>query len=85
LTITNLILTDRKTEYLLPPSIDDWPTDDHLAHLVVEVIEGLDLSYLTRHYADPGSKAPHRATLLAILVHGYCPGVFSSRKLDMCS
>jgi hypothetical protein len=27
----NFILTDRKTDYLLPPSVDDWLTEDHLA------------------------------------------------------
>ncbi|MBD3892566.1 hypothetical protein [Hydrogenophaga sp.] len=34
----NFIPTDRKTDYLLPPSVDDWLTQDHLARFVVEVI-----------------------------------------------
>ncbi|MBA3057506.1 MAG: transposase, partial [Rhodoferax sp.] len=55
---------------------------DHLARFVVEVIDGLDLSRLTRQYAGRGSKAHHPATLLAILVYGYSTGVFSSRKLE---
>jgi transposase len=83
--MSNFILTDRKTDYLLPPSVDDWLTQDHLARFVVEVIEGLDLSNLTRQYAGRGSKAHHPATLLAILVYGYCTGVFSSRKLEMAT
>ena len=49
---------------------------------VVEVIDGFDLSNLTRHYAGRGSKAHHPATLLAILVYGYSTGVFPSRKLE---
>jgi len=80
--MSNFILTDRKTDYLLPPSVDDWLKQDHLARFVVEVIEGLDLSNLTRQYAGRGSKAHHPATLLAILVYGYCTGIFSSRKLE---
>jgi transposase len=83
--MSNFIVTDRKTDYLLPPSVEDWLTEDHLARFVVEVIEGLDLSNLTRQYAGRGSKAHHPATLLAILVYGYCTGVFSSRKLEMAT
>lgn len=80
--MSNFILTDRKTDYLLPPSVDDWLTQDHLARFVVEVIDSLDLTDLTRQYAGRGSKAHHPATLLAILVYGYSTGVFSSRKLE---
>ena len=80
--MSNFILTDRKTNYLLPPSVDEWLSQDHLARFVVEVIDGLDLTGLTRQYAARGSKAHHPATLLAILVYGYCTGVFSSRKLE---
>ena len=83
--MSNFILTDRKTDYLLPPSVDDWLTQDHLARFVVEIIDGLDLSNLTRQYAGRGSKAHHPATLLALLVYGYATGVFSSRKLEMAT
>ncbi|MEO7231447.1 MAG: IS1182 family transposase, partial [Polaromonas sp.] len=71
-----------KTDYLLPPSLDDWLNEDHLARFIVEVVDQLDLSRLTRQYAGRGSKAHHPATLLAILVYGYATGVFSSRKLE---
>ena len=80
--MSNFILADRKTAYLLPPSVDDWLNEDHLARFVVEVIDQLDLSNLTRQYAGRGSKAHHPATLLALLVYGYASGVFSSRKLE---
>lgn len=58
--MSHFVLADRKTDYLLPPSVDDWLTQDHLARFVVEVIDQLDLSNLTRKYAGRGSKAyPH--------------------------
>lgn len=66
----------------MPPSLEDWLNQDHLARFIVEVIDGLDLSNLVRHYAGRGSKAHHPATLLAILVYGYATGTFSSRKLE---
>ncbi len=55
--------------------MDDWLGEDHLARFVVEVIDQLDLSNLTRQYAGRGSKAHHLATLLAILVYGYATGL----------
>jgi transposase len=80
--MSNFLETDRKTDYLLPPSVSEWLGEDHLARFVVEVIDQLDLSNLTRQYAGRGSKAHHPATLLAILVYGYATGVFSSRRLE---
>jgi transposase len=80
--MSNFIVTDRKTDYLLPPSVDNWLNEDHLARYIVEVVDQLDLSRLTRQYAGRGSKAHHPATLLSILIYGYCTGVFSSRKLE---
>ena len=35
---------DRETRFLLPPSLDEWLPEQHLARFVVEVIDGLDLS-----------------------------------------
>jgi transposase len=83
--MSNFIVADRKTDYLLPPSLDDWLKEDHLARFIVEVVDQLDLSNLTRQYAGRGSKAHHPATLLAILVYGYATGVFSSRKLEQAT
>jgi len=83
--MSHFIVADRKTDYLLPPSVDDWLNEDHLARFVVEVIDGLDISILTRQYAGRGSKAHHPATLLAILVYGYATGVFSSRRLEQAT
>ena len=80
--MSKFIVTDRKTDYLLPPSLDDWLNQDHLARFIVEVVDQLDLSNLTRQYAGCGSKAYHPATLLAILVYGYATGIFSSRRLE---
>ena len=34
---------DRETGFLLPPSLDEWLPEQHLARFVVEVIDGLDL------------------------------------------
>jgi transposase len=73
---------DRKTAYLLPPSVEDWLPEDHLARFIVEAMERLDLTELTRAYAGRGSAAYHPEVMLGLLVYGYANGVFSSRKIE---
>jgi transposase len=73
---------DRDTDYLLPPSVQEWLPKAHLARYVVDVVEGLDLSALERAYAGRGSEAYHPATLLSLLIYGYATGTFSSRKIE---
>lgn len=73
---------DRGTAYLLPPSVDEWLPQNHLARFVVEVIDQLDLSELTRQYAGRGSQAHHPAMMLGLLVYGYATGLHSSRKIE---
>ncbi len=73
---------DRDTEFLLPPSVQEWLPQAHLARYVVDVVEQLDLSALERAYAGRGSDAYHPAMLLALLIYGYATGTFSSRKLE---
>lgn len=73
---------DRQTGYLLPPSVDEWLPEGHLARFIVEVVDQLDLSALERAYAGRGSAAYHPSVLLALLVYGYANGVFSSRKIE---
>ena len=73
---------DRDTLYLLPPSVQDWLPDDHLARFVVDIVERLDLSALERRYSGGGKNPYHPSLLLGLLFYGYATGVFSSRKLE---
>ena len=73
---------DRDTDFLLPPSVQEWLPEAHLARYVAAVVEGLDLSEIVRAYAGRGSDAYHPATLLGLLIYGYATGTFSSRKIE---
>ena len=73
---------DRATGFLLPPSVDDWLPERHLARFVVEVVEGLDLRTMTGSYRGSGEAPYHPRLLLGLLIYGYATGVFSSRKLE---
>lgn len=73
---------DRDTEFMLPPSVQEWVPQAHLSRYVVEGVEQLDLSDLERAYAGRGSQAYHPAMLLSLLIYGYATGTFSSRKIE---
>ena len=49
---------------------------------MAEVIDGLDLTAISKAYRGTGSASYHPAPLLGLLVYGYATGVFSSRKLE---
>ena len=80
--MSNFRTIDRQTGFLLPPSVDEWLPEKHLARFVVEVIDGLDLRAMSGSYRGSGSASYHPRMLLGILVYGYATGVFSSRKLE---
>src|ERR1700691_5168086 len=70
---------DRATGFLLPPSLDEWLPERHLARFVVEVIDGLDLSAMVKSYRGSGSAGYHPALLLG-LVYGYTRGGFKLER-----
>src|ERR1035437_1922911 len=80
--MSNFRTIDRETGFLLPPSVDEWLPEKHLARFVVEVMEGLDLCTMSGSYRGSGSASYHPRMLLGIVVYGYATGVFSSRKLE---
>ncbi len=77
--------TDRLTGFLMPPSVDEWLPQRHLARFVVEVVDGLDLSAMSKSYRGSGSASYHPAVLLSLLVYGCATGTFSSRKLEQAT
>ena len=80
--MSSFIPVDRQTDFLFPPSVQDWLPENHLARFIVEVIDRLDLTELTRQYAGRGSAAHHPAVLLGLLIYGYSTGIPSSRKIE---
>jgi transposase len=71
-------------DLLLPPSINDWLPDNHLAYFVSELVDELDLSAIVRPYEaeDRGYPPYHPVMLTKVLLYAYCVGVFSSRRIE---
>ena len=78
---------DRETAYLLPPSIDEWLPENHLARFVTDVVAELDLRQFRTAYRSGGggNAAYDPSLLLALLFYGYATGMYSSRKLEKAS
>src|SRR6266542_2781552 len=75
-------VVDRKSACQMPPSLEDWLPENHLARFIVEVVEGLDLSVFINRYAKGGGTAYHPSMLLSLLLYGYATGTFSSRRIE---
>jgi len=70
---------------LLPPSLQDWLPEDHLARFIGDVVDELDLSKILAVYERKdgrGQAAYHPVMMVRLLLYGYCRGVVSSRKIE---
>ena len=76
---------DRDTLFLMPPSVDDWVPENHLARFVVDIVSRLDLSPIRNAYAGRGSDAYPPNIMVALLFYAYATGVFSSRKMEQAT
>jgi transposase len=70
--------------FLLPPSIDDWVPEGHLARFVSELVdEVLDLGPFLAAYTEVRGYPPYDPRLmLKLLIYGYVTGVRSSRAIE---
>ena len=76
---------DRHSLFLMPPSVDDWVPEDHLARFVVDIVSRLDISVIRNSYAGRGSDAYPPRMMAALLFYAYATGVFSSRKIEQAT
>jgi transposase len=80
--MSNFRPINRDMDFLMPPSVDEWLPERHLARFVVEVVEGLDLRSMSGSYRGSGEASYPPQLLLGLIIYGYATGVFSSRKLE---
>ncbi|WP_438802021.1 IS1182 family transposase [Actinospica durhamensis] len=70
--------------YLMPPSLDEWLPEDHLARFVAELVdEVLDLGPILASYTEKRGFPPYDPRLMVrLLIYGYTTGVRSSRAIE---
>ena len=84
----NFRTCDLDQPFLMPPSLQEWLPEDHLARFVAEVAEGLDLSKIYGQYGrrdGRGKAAYHPLMMVRALLYGYCVGMMSSRRMERAS
>jgi transposase len=72
---------NQQQTFLLPPALEDFVPADHLARVINEVVNRLDLGELYARYSAMGCSAYHPQLLVKVLFYGYATGERSSRKL----
>ena len=74
----------RDQEFLLPPRVDEWIPRGHMARIIDEAVDLLDLSAVEDivHVTGAGAPAYHPKTLLKLITYGYLTQRFSSRRIS---
>ena len=76
---------DLDQPFLLPPSLQDWLPEGHLARFIADLAVGLDLSVIYGFYGrrdGRGKAAYHPLMMVRVLLYGYCLGIMSSRRIE---
>jgi transposase len=74
----------RDQEFLLPPNMVDWLSEDHLVWFVLDVVDRLDTGgfHASRRTGGVGRQGYDPDMLLALLIYAYAVGERSSRRIE---
>lgn len=80
----NFLPCDREQELLLPPSLREWLSEDHLAWFVLDAVGEIDLSAFYGVYREDGwgRAAFEPAMMVVLLLYAYAVGERSSRGIE---
>ena len=72
---------------LLPPNVQDFVPKGHVSRFIVELVrESLDLREITGSYVSGLGQPPFDPRMMvALLLHGYASGLYSSRRIAKAS
>jgi len=75
---------DQSQQFLIPPSLDDWLPEGHLARFISDLVEGvLDLEPFLAGYKEVRGFPPYDPRLmLKLVLYGYVTGTRSSRAIE---
>ncbi|MGZ8981975.1 MAG: IS1182 family transposase [Burkholderiaceae bacterium] len=80
---TSYLPYDPQQQFLLPPALQEWLPEGHLAYFINDTVEMLDLSAFHARYAGGGPRNQpfHPGMMVKVMLYAYASGVFSSRKI----
>jgi len=73
---------DQRIQPLIPPSWDDYISENHPVRTINKVIDTINLEKLEAAYQGGGRANYNPRMLLKLLVYGYLSNIYSSRKLE---
>lgn len=79
---TRFVTVDRVTALLLPPDMREWVTPDDPVHLILALVNEVPMNAFSVNVRGSGSKQYPPSMMLALLIHCYSEGVFSSRRIE---
>ncbi len=72
---------NREQLHLLPPSLNDYVSENHLVRLIESIVNEVDCSVIEAKYSDFGQKSYSPTLLLKLWIYSYCIGIYSGRKI----
>ena len=73
---------DQNQQFLLPLSLDTFVPEDHIARIINDIIDAVDITAIESTYSENGSPAYHPRLMLKILLYGYMINIRSSRDIQ---
>jgi transposase len=80
----NFVECGREQAFLMPPSLREWPPEDHLGWFVIDAVEEMDLAgFYAGYRADGrGAAAYEPSMMVALLLYAYATGQRSARGIE---
>jgi len=73
---------NNKEQLLFPASVGDYLSENHLAHVVDEAVDEINLQPYYNKISDVGNPPYHPALMIKIWFYGYAIKTYSSRKVE---
>ncbi len=80
--MSSFIPFNRDQAFLMPPDLKSWLPEDDVAHFVVAAVERVPLGAFAVPGRTGGKPQYHPRLMLALLIHCYANGIFSSRRIE---
>ena len=82
----NFVECDRELAFSMPPSLREWLPEDHVAWVVLDAVEEMDLDHFYADYrADGHGRAAYEPSMMvALLLYAYATKQRSARAIERC-
>ena len=80
--MSSFVPFNRDQSFLLSPDLRSWVPADDVVHFIVAAVERVPLGAFRVPERTGGKPQYHPRLMLALLIHCYAQGIFSSRRIE---